>query len=215
MARRNWAQVASDFNQKYLGTLCRYQSPLTKKKEVFMVSQVHAKDGPPDITLYSPTHGEIFISFAGDVDLDFTFPEVGYFQHKDHALKFGKNHMRQWKKGICDATAYVECPYYTLYPMKKPLLNVESMESAFKDRPLRSIPDAMADLKNGIFSVALNKHFVLGHGAKEDVKWLWFEDQPIAEVNGEGIALATPIFRQELDDYMRDSKAYVRVIQAP
>lgn len=213
MARRDWAQVAADFNQKYLGTLCRYVSPITGIKEIFMVSQVHQKNGPPDITLFSQEHGEIFISYGGDVDLDFTFPDVGYFQNGNTALKFGRNHMRQWKKGLCDATAYVECPYYGLYPLKKPLLNAESMTNAFKDRPIRSIPDALADLNNGVFSVALNKHFVLGHGKDEKIKWLWFEDQLIAEVNGEGISLATPIFRQELDDYMRDSKSYVRVIQ--
>src|SRR5688572_17607554 len=121
---RNWNQIADDFQQKYVGTFCRYLSPLTKRKEVFMVSAVmYNGDAPFDFTLYNPNKGEIMLTYDTDADIDFSYPETGYFQHGKFAYFFRRRNARQWKKGICDGTVRIEWPYETIYPYNRGVVN--------------------------------------------------------------------------------------------
>lgn len=211
---RDWEQIAADFQQKYQGTFCRYLSPMTGKKEVFQINAVVFRDGPPDIHLFHPEYGEIYLKYDSDCDLDFSFPEVGYFQHKDKALLFTRRFQRQWKKGVCDATASADWPYYNLYPLYKWNIDCPILENAYKERKLLSLKDGRKALNDGdSISVVLSPVFSLGLGKDKGTHWLWFEDCPIGEVTDEAIRLHVPVFRQELDDYMRDTKHYDRVIQ--
>src|SRR4051812_19017429 len=108
----NWHQVGTDFHQKYEGTFCRFISPMSKHKEVFSINEIEVlQTTPPNLTLWNPKHGELYLKYTTEAELDFTYPDVGYFQHGKKAFRFTRNYERQWKKGICSATARILYPY--------------------------------------------------------------------------------------------------------
>ena len=211
----NWQQHGQDFQQKYEGTYCRYTSPLNGKCEVFSLTSVEVHPAsPPDLTLFSPKYGEIFLKYTTEAELDFTFPEIGYFSHEGKALRFMRNFERQWRKGICGGTSRVVFPYDQLYEVWFPGITHEILESAFKPFERKSISGALLTLDNStnVESEPLTKTLALGVGIKDEDRLLWFENEPIGELKGNNILLHVQDFRQEITDYLRDTGDYVRQI---
>src|SRR5688500_16962284 len=140
----DWQQIGEDFRQKYEGTFCRYISPLTKQKEIFSVSQLRPKSTTgPDITLFNKRAGESFFNYTTDAELEFSYPECGYFQHEDKALRFYRRYERQWRKGLCANTALVEFPYNTIYPIHSVGLREEVLISAYSLQKIQSLNGAI------------------------------------------------------------------------
>jgi hypothetical protein len=202
----NWEQVGTDFKQKYEGCFCRYESPINAKKEVFQLIQVVVSGNkPPDLTLFNKRAGELFLTYSTEAELDFMFPEVGYFQHGKEALLFGKRYERQWKKGINEGTARIDFPYNDVFGGFAPReISCESLESAFLPQPTISLSMGMAELTARKWvSVVLGKQWALGCGKTPNVKWLWFDSEPVAEVEGNQIRCKVEPFNQEIKDYLR------------
>lgn len=201
----NWLQVGQDFQQKYEGTYCRYLSPITKQKEVFMLNMVEPlAKAPPDLTLYNDRCGELFLSYNTEAELDFSFPDIGYFQYGNRAVLFSRNYERQWKKGMCRNTVHLSFPYDDLLFFYPPDLSGGSLEAAFQPRLIVTLDDADKKLSDGkTVSVALTKHFALGVGNKATERWLWFDNEPVAELVGRKLAIKVPAFEQEIRDYLR------------
>lgn len=208
----NWTQIGEDFRQKYEGTYCRYLSPITKMKEVFAILGVTINSkSAPDITLYNGRVGELFLTYNTETELDFEFPEVGMFQHEKKALCFRRRYMRQWKKGVCDGTAIIDWGYGWYSPQHQFSLSESTLESAFKPKEITSIANAIQKLSADYISVALSKHLSLGLSDKEGKYWLWFNNEPIAEVT-DTIRVRIPQFTQEVRDFLRDTRDYARIV---
>lgn len=209
----DWVQVGEDFRQKYEGTYCRYLSPITKKTEIFAITKVRSNNNKgPDISLFNSRAGEIFLNYSTDAELDFSFPECRYFQHKDTALRFIRRYERQWKKGICLSTASISNPYAELWPVLGAGFNEETLASAFNHTEDRTIAEAIKLLEAGHKSVALSRNLALGSGSSDTSHYLWFESEPIGELAKGVIHLHVPQFRQELQDYIRRTEDYARII---
>lgn len=212
----NWAQVGEDFEQKYLGTFCRYVSPVTKERELFSLLEVVVHDTKaPDLTLFNDRHGEIFLRYTGEAELDFTFPEMGNFQHNDRCLRLERSPARQWRKGLCPSTIKVNFPYSRLYPAWSYSLDEKTLTSAFNGLAPQKISSAVKALNaRSMFSVALSPTLSLGLGEKAKTHWLWFEEEPVGEVEGETVTIYNPLFIQEVNDFIRDTGDNVRAVQA-
>lgn len=210
----NWQQVGDDFRQKYEGTFCRFVSPSSKRREVFTILQVDAHpSSPPDLTLYNSTHGHLYLKYDTEAELDFNYPDVGYFQFKNRALRFVKNYERQWRKGMCASTCRVLFPYDELFPSYGPGLNNESVEAAFIV-PQLTIENGLRKLRDDkCVSVALSRTLALGLGNKDEDRWVWFESEPIGEVKSNGdVAAHTPEFAQEIRDFIRNTEGHGRAV---
>ena len=201
----NWLQVGTDFQQKYEGTYCRYLSPITKKKEIFMLNMVEPQaKAPPDLTLYNDRCGELFLSYNTEAELDFSFPDIGYFQCGVRAVLFSRNYERQWKKGMCRSTVFMSFPYDDLLFVHPVDVKGDTLEAAFEPRPILTLDEADKRLADGkTVSVSLTKHFALGVGNKASERWLWFDAEPVAELVGRTLAVKVPAFEQEIRDYLR------------
>lgn len=209
----SWEQLGNDFSQKYQDTFCRYVSPLTQAKETFRIIDVHVHyDGAPDIVLHNERAGEIFLNYNTEADLDFTFPEVGCFQFKDRAVRFIRLFKRQWRKGLCSDTAKMIFPYGQLWHGAVVSVNEQVITEAFKPREKRSITDGIRRIGEGDFSVALGKELSIGHGDQKKTYWLWFAEEPVAEVIGEEVRMKNVNYLQEIADHVRDTRDNVRVV---
>lgn len=210
----DWYQLGADFQQKYEGTYCRYTSPLNKNKEVFLITLVEpSKVQAPVVSLYNEKYGELFLNYITEADLDFSFPEVGYFQNGKRALRFCRNYERQWKKGLCSATGRFIFPYDAIREVSYPQVSQALVEDAFKLFESKSLDGAkkFLDEKQAV-SVAMSKTMALGVGVKEGDYWLWFEDEPIGEFRNGKVILKVPEFAQEIKDFLRDTGDYDRAI---
>lgn len=209
-----WEQLGEDFAQKYEGTYCRYLSPLTKKKEIFTITGVGVNSSKgPDLTLFNSKTGELYLNYDTDVELDFSFPEARFFQHENKAMYFHKLHQRQWKKGVCSTTARIKFPYNELYRCVSVNLDENILDSAYQPLLFRSITDGVKTLKDGGFSVVLNADLSLGLAEKPDRYWLWFHSEIVGFVQDNTLMLYTPEFKQEIEDFIRDTRDNVRVVQ--
>lgn len=211
----NWAQVGEDFRQKYEGTYCRYQSPKTKEKEVFSVMSIEVHDSsPPDIVLYNGRVGDLFLSYKGESELDFSYPAIGMFQYEKKALRFTRRYMRQWKKGVCESTAGIDFPYGHLAPKYQTCISESTVKAAYDSLTATtvSISAAVQKLeKEDYISVALNKEFSLGLSESPKAYWLWYHCDPIGVVS-DVIDLRVKQFTQEMRDFLRDTRDYARAI---
>lgn len=207
----DWRQIGEDFRQKYEGTFCRYLSSNKVGKEVFQLQAVEINDNePPSLVLFNRRHGDIFLRYDSEKTLDFTYPQSGYFQHKNKALLFGRLYERQWKKGICTTTAHVTLPYPGA--PKSFILNETTLTSAFQKNPQRSIREAIKELDGGdVFSVAISPIFAVGLSDKKQIYWLWYEDNPVAVIEDNVIRLKDPQFEQEIKDHLRNMGENARI----
>lgn len=208
----NWGQLGDDFRQKYENTYCRYLSPLTRKNEVFLISSVEVSDErPPVLTLFNKKAGELYLNYDTEAELDFTFPETGYFQHENKALRFYKQHARQWKKGVGGSTAYCAFPYNEFSVTEPVGVTEETLTSAFQ-RQIVPISVALRKLQNNeAFSVALNLNMALGLGEEKGSHWLWFDEEVIGTV-GPDIKVEAPNFLQEVQDFVKHTRDNVRIV---
>ncbi len=203
----NWVQIGEDFAQKYEGTFCRYVSPVTQIKEVFQILEIIAHaDEPPSIVLFNKKHGEVYLNYTTEAELDFTFPNCGYFQHHDRALLFSRLFPRQWKKGICSATANVHLPYFVYGGTN---LDEDNLASAFNSVSQLSVTQAVKKIKtDDLFSLAISPQLSVGLGKGEEL-WLWFESDLIGDIKyGNVIEVKTSQFKQEVLDHCRQTGDY-------
>ena len=214
MASPDWLQIGTDFAQKYDGTFCRYVSPITRRKEVFQIIEVvPQEDTGPEMRLHNERAGELYLTYTGEAELDFTFPETRNFQCGNRVLVFYRNHERQWKKGICSGTASVFFPYNTIDPAAHPRLSCEVLEDAFATLPKSNLSDALERIdRERILSVALNDKFSVGVGNEDRDRWLWFQSALIAEVTADSVKLKVKDFTQEVKDFLRDTNDRRRVV---
>lgn len=211
----NWSQIGEDFSQKYESTFCRYISPIDKAKHIFQINHVEVSDeGPSEFVLFNKKHGELFLKYDTDTELDFEYPDVGYFQLGKQAHRFSRLFMRQWKKGICDSTAKMSFPYARLAGGRwESYLNHDTLEGAFNGKTSNDLSSAVKLLDNESYvSVALTKRLAVGLGNKTDEKWLWFEEEPIAVVTADKINVKMISFIQEVKDFLRDTRDYARAL---
>lgn len=215
----NWAQVGEDFRQKYEGCFCRYESPINKRVEVFKILQVegHPKKAP-DLTLFNERVGDLYLTYSTEADLDFTFPECGYFQGERFAIMMSRQYARQWKKGLGDATIKIETPYDGVHAVTSPYtprgdfnLSERNVERMFT-RPSLTITDGVKRLKDGMISVALSRRLAVGLGKVAGTSWLWYDFEPVAVVENNKITMKVEQFTQEIKDYLRFSGDYVQSI---
>lgn len=213
-AKINWTQVGQDFSQKYIHTWCRYLSPITKQREIFYIENVTPNSGAgPSVSLYSNKHGNVYLDYCTEAELDFSYPHLQNFQHKKRAMRFVRQHERQYKKGICDATAKVVFPYAHIVGNLWPDVNADTLESAFKPLITRTIDQGLDFLgQDNNVSVVLSPHLSLGHGNKPNEYWLWFHTEPVAVVEDRRVVMKVAAFRQEVQDYLRDTGDYARAV---
>lgn len=179
-----------------------------------MVAEVSVSPkSPPDLTLYNDKAGEMYLTYNTEAELDFSFPAVGYFQMGKAAYRFQRNYERQWKKGICPATAVVTFPYNGIWRISIPAISEKSVESAFAPRPIVSLKEGLEKLeKNDWVSTGLTDRLAVGVGNVKDDVLLWFDDEPIAFVKGPTIELKTSLFEQEVKDFLHLTGDYARAI---
>lgn len=210
----NWPQVGQDFAQKYQGTWCRYVSPITRDKEIFLINEVVPQShAGPNISLHNSKHGELHLTYHTEAELDFSFPEMRNFQHKKRAMRFVRLHDRQYKKGICNGTAKVLFPYSVIAGTLYPEINAETLESAFQPLVPSSIEQALSTIeREGQVSAVLSPNLSIGCGNEAGSYWLWFQTEPVAVLEGKVITMKVATFKQEIVDFLRDTGDYARTV---
>lgn len=205
----DWKQMGDDFQQKYESTYCRYTSPVSGVKELFFITAVQPSNREaPSLILYNSKHGELYLKYDTEAELDFTFPDVGYFSHNGKAMLFSKLYQRQWKKGLCSATAMIIFPYPNV--AGEPTITEEYLSSAFTPAPVKSFDEAIKELNKETFSIPVNKSLAVGPSEIKGKWWVWFESEPVAELLGNEIQMKVPQFRQEIYDHCRLTGDYAR-----
>ena len=210
MSAIDWLQFGEDFKQKYEGTFCRYVSPITNKKEVFKIFQVSPKENSgPTITLFNNRAGELYLNYSTEAELDFTYPETTYFIHENKALLFRRAYQRQWKKGLCNSTAWISFPYDTIFPTVHPQIHEDMVVSLFTERPfLVTIDEAKTKLSKDFISYPLTNNLALGLSKVRDTHWLWFDHHALAEILENGhILVYMKEYIQEIKDYLKRTKS--------
>lgn len=207
----DWRQVGEDFRQKYEDTYCRYTSPISGIKEVFRIASVQpsVREGPA-LILVNAQHGELMLKYDTEAELDFTFPAVGYFSHDNKAIMFSRKYERQWRKGLHVQTAQFVFPYPTVW--WSCAWNESIIKDAFKSTPVRTVADALQELKNGAYSVPISKTMAVGVADVTDQWWMWYEGTPIAVISNDVIEVKVSAFRQEIIDHCRRTGEYGRRI---
>lgn len=207
----DWTQIGEDFRQKYQETFCRYISPLSQRKEVFYLRSIYVRmDAAPTLTLFNKQHGEIYLSYTTEAELDFSFPRSGYFQCNDKALLFTRSYNRQYKKGMCPSTCHITLPYP--HCPWQPSFDEDTVACAHQQVDETSISSAIRAIRGGAFSVVLKPTMAVGVGKTDDEFWLWYEDQVVATINDRCIEVKAPMFRQEILDHVRDTQDHARTV---
>lgn len=211
----NWTQIGEDFRQKYEGTFCRFESPLTKEKEIFQIVQVVSyPTESPDLTLRNKRHGDIFLKYTTEAELDFSYPDIGYFQHRHLALRFLRQYERQWKKGICRTTTRVQCPMNEICTVVDTNIDEPTLVNAFIGKTHR-MDDALNLLKQKqAVSVAVSKSIAVSLSNTANEYLVWFENEPVGKILGDErqIKVIVPEFTQEIKDYIRNEGDYGRAV---
>ena len=204
----NWDQITKDFQQKYQETFIRVK--VAEEFEVFYVSRIF-RGSPPYMTIHNKKWGELCLNYVTDFEISFDYPEIGMFNFsKGAALLFARQYQRQWKRGISENTAIVECPYGMFGVGNGVLITASVLEDAFKERVVLSLANATERLDDKVLSVCLTNSLSLGHDTREnDGYLLWYLTAPIAEINQrKEITVKELVFTQEIKDYLRATVAY-------
>lgn len=213
----NFQQISEDFRQKYEDTYVFVKYSPTKPKDLFYVSAVRHTSAttPPQLTLVNKRVGEISLTYTTECDVEFTWPNPGYFWHDGkYAVLFSRTSARQYRRGICRSNCAMVFPYaeYGLFlriPVDETTIN-EAFTPVFV--PLE---DAENFIKTGqAISVPLSASLALGASPANDTKGniLWCFGKPIGIYSGAKLHLLENQFRQEVEDYLRDTNTNAQII---
>jgi len=217
MASNNWEQIAADFRQKYEGTFIRASFKEGMPLSVYKVTKV-VDGAPPQLRLSNEEWGELRVNYDTELEINFDFPEVGYFFFDNkYAMLLTKQFYRQWKRGLCKSTVLFANPYNEFFSLVDSSVREELVISSFMPRTILPIKVANNCLDTGeAISIPLSNSFALGlHLKPSKLKLLWFLNMPIGEYNLETnqIILHAAQMEQEIKDYLNqtgDSCAILR-----
>ena len=206
----DWKQITADFRQKYEETFIRVALKDNLPYEVFLVSKVNTGK-PPSLKLINEKWGDLTVNYDTDLDVNFEYPEIGYFLYQGQATLVFKTYQRQWKRGICSSTLFFCFPYMeiVLHNYAFPLIQEALVTAAFLPRKLYQLSQINTMLNKGsTLSHPLSNSLALGLSLKENnKKLLWFLNKPVGEYNEtkKTLVLNEPIIKQEIEDYLKQT----------
>lgn len=211
-----------DLNLYFMGTFLRIGIPEECDPEWHYVSGFSANDDvtkDPEkitVTLYPAKHNAKKIhAILADLDIDFSFPQVGLYNYKDSAIFFMRRNWRQNKKGLCEDTTHCLpvtnffTPFVSL-PISFGLRNIwrwtaANVEKVFSQAEYMDLSDAFKRIKKyKCLAKALNLNFLLGQGLATKDPSLWFRKTLIGSVlSPTTIQINNPLFLQEAIDFFQ------------
>lgn len=97
-----------EFIAKYEGAWV-FANPQAGKKDLYNIIEVKATPkGNPQLVLWNPKVGNLYINLQTDVEIDFSLPVIGFFNYKGRALASKRVAARQWKRGICSSNFAID-----------------------------------------------------------------------------------------------------------
>lgn len=202
-------QIGTDFIQRYKNTFVRVRWGDDSPYQVMFVEEVN-KD-PLSVTLENVRLGRIILNYETRGEFNFEYPQTGYYNFRGIATIFQRRHLRQWKRGICDATCSMDTPYSQILRIRwNSQPTTAKLFAAFRPRPdVTSLSKATRMLDGGCYlSVPLTSKMALGlsPSGKTKAYFLWYLEALVGRVvvrkNKSSITLAESQFKQEVADLL-------------
>lgn len=203
-------QLIQDFEKRYNRTWVWVRFAENGPEYICFIDNVQYDESLDDglIFLTNSKFGQMQIKYkASGAELDFRWPQTGYFQYKNCAIYAHRGHDRQWKRGICKGNFTVSSVFSSVAPFQlfaRSSLTEDVLLALELSHPI-SLSEAMARLQNGDLAVAVNRDFAvaLSH-LKRYERILWFRNSPVASIEGDSVTLLNQMWKQELQDFLRD-----------
>lgn len=97
-----------EFIAKYEGAWV-FANPQSGSKDLYNIIEVKTPTNKaPQIVLWNPKVGALYINLQTDIEIDFSMPVIGFFNHKGRALASKRVAARQWKRGICSSNFQID-----------------------------------------------------------------------------------------------------------
>lgn len=205
----------AEFKKQYEKTFTRIKFEGQEDYHVVFVKQCEVGDGDKKyIVLYNPKIGSTMVNWKDSKqNMDYSFPEIGLFNHKESFLFFHRFPERQWKRGIVGTNAEVNDPLYAVKYQISGLrdcirstpIDYHTLTSAFN----RVYPEGLIQAcvwcqeKSG---VALNRVFGITKNPTKDKNLiLWKHSSMIGEIDPSTyhIIVHEESFRQEVADFLK------------
>jgi len=206
----DWRQISEDFQQKFQGTYIRFSLKEGQPYQIAFVKRVNLGN-PPYLILTNESLGEWVVNYDTELDIDFQYPKTGIFflEKRKTACLFTRQFYRQWKRGLCDQTVRISCPYDSILRAGSSIkIEEDVLVSAFLDRETLSPKKAIDILKTkNALSVPLSSYFSIGlHTSAKDSNYLfWFLLTPVGEYDSgqNKLYIYEPKIKQEVLSYVQ------------
>jgi hypothetical protein len=152
----------------------------------------------------------------GQLDVRVVWPEGGLYNYKATTILFGRRTTRQYKKGICPATFFVDnligrVAAAGLLPQQIVQANLfqfslQTVAPLFNPE-YPKLGEAYKVVESGkAFFRAISRDLALSMGIDTTSPTLWFRSNPVGTVESpKKIVVTDSIFAQEVSDGLRDS----------
>lgn len=201
----DYAQIATDLNLRYSGTVVRYrQSSDLPWDTVVIADVVSARGALPQLVLKGLSGTQV-ISYGTEGEFNFEFPDTGCFNYNGIGLAFFRRPSRQNKRALCAATS-VRSNHYTASRLTTvPVFDVFVANAMFNR--VYTPKDTAIGLLNArnAYCVAVSSEFMLGLNTRKDRSHLLFHRiTPIAEISesGEVSSILHPAFEGKVYEYL-------------
>lgn len=198
-------RIAQDFILRYEGTYIQYRSKPTLPFETVFVRDVieHPRESIT-IQLQSYRSGALDVTYAGEGEFNFAFPEVGYFQHGRNSYLGFKRPARQNKRAL-HVDNWTMANFYTTIGIAAHLkLDLAKVDAMFNPRypSFNEILETLNSQK--AYLQALDKTYAIGLHVRDSSNHILFADlAPIAELSKSG--QITNIYRPEFERLVADA----------
>jgi hypothetical protein len=205
----NWEQLYTDFRQKYEGCYCQVLLEGYRTSKVFYLEHVEKTLAAPLLHLRNEEFGEVILKYDDSKsDVSFQLPEIGLYNYKNNVIMIRRQYLRQFRRGICNATIWISPIYSILYngfsSSGEGKLNEGLTAAIVTPTPTISLKEAINALDK-VLAICLSSEFALGLSTKlagQDFI-LWYYENPVGTVDpvSRRVFLREGQFKQEYFDF--------------
>jgi hypothetical protein len=212
-----------EFRKQYEKTFIRIKFESSKDYHVVSVRQCVADDDKkPYIVVHNPKLGQCAINWnETKQDIDYSFPQIGLFNHRDRFLMFHRFPDRQWKRGVSSGNSHIADPLRDILLRVPDLrgmihnsvsVDYPALTSAYHPDYPTNIDEALERLeKPNQLGICLNPVFgITKNPTKNEDYLMWKHLSIVGTLNKvvRTIRIEEPTFRQEVIDYINRSKEH-------
>lgn len=205
----NWEQLYLDFRQKYEGCYCSILLEGYRTPKIFYLEHVEKTRAAPLLHFRNEEFGEVILKYDDSKsDVSFELPTMGLYNYKNSVVAVRRHYMRQFRRGICNATIWTSPIYSSVYTgfgaAGEGQLCEELITAIMKPTPTISLKEGINALER-VLAVCLSSEFAIGLSTRlagQDFI-LWYYENPVGTVDpvARRLFLREEQFKQEFIDF--------------